>query len=149
NSLPSEATWETQLARLAAGSPEIRASLADVDRARRALARECVEAVPNIETQASVQYDYSSDDTIAGVQIGVALPLWNKNQGGIRRAQAEVTQANRQVDRVTLDLVARLGTAFQQYGDARARTARYRDQILPRARQTLALVQQGYPSEVG
>jgi cobalt-zinc-cadmium efflux system outer membrane protein len=105
--------------------------------------------VPNIETQASVQYDYSSYDTIAGVQVGMALPLWNRNQGGIRRARAELTEANRQVDRVTLNLAARLGEAFQEYADAESRTSSYRDEILPRARQTLDLVQKGYPSEVG
>jgi cobalt-zinc-cadmium efflux system outer membrane protein len=149
DTVPPTTEWQTLLARMAAESPEIQASLAEVERARRVLARECVEPVPNIETQASVQYDYSSYDTIAGVQVGMALPLWNRNQGGIRRARAELTEANRQVDRVTLNLAARLGEAFQEYADAESRTSSYRDEILPRARQTLDLVQKGYPSEVG
>lgn len=147
--IPPTTEWEPLVTRLALESPEIQTSLAEVERARRVLARECVEPVPNIETQASVQYDYSSYDTIAGVQVGMALPLWNRNQGAIRRARAELTEANRQVDRVTLDLVSRLGEAFQNYADAQARTSTYRDEILPRARQTLDLVQKGYPSEVG
>lgn len=149
DSSPPTAEWQPLLARIASESPEIQACLADVARARRVLARECVEPIPNIETQATLQYDYSTYDTIAGVQIGMALPLWNRNQGGIRRAQAELTEANRHVDRVTLDLIARLGEAFQSYADAQARTSTYHDEILPRAQQTLDLVQQGYPSEVG
>ncbi len=149
DTVPPTTEWQPLVARIAVESPEIQASLAEVERARRVLARECVEPIPNIETQASVQYDYSTYDTIAGVQVGMALPLWNRNQGGIRRARAELTEANRQVDRVTLHLVARLGEAFQNYADAEARTSSYRDEILPRARQTLDLVQKGYPSEVG
>ncbi len=148
--IPELLDWQNQLARLQTESPEIAAAMANVDRARRALSRACVEAVPNINTQLSVQYDDSTQDTIAGVQVGIALPIWNRNQGGIRQAKAEVSEATRNVDRVELNLNRRLADAFRQYSDAHVTATTYATNILPRAQKTFDLVQQGYAQgEVG
>ncbi len=148
--IPESIEWEHQLARLKTESPEVAIAMANVDRARHALNRACVDAVPDISTQLSVQYDDSTNDTIAGVQIGLPIPLWNRNQGGIRQAQAEVSEAIRNVDRVELDLQRRLADAFQQYADAYVTTDSYARNILPRALRTFELVQQGYrQGEVG
>ena len=40
-----------------------------------------------------VQYDNATEDTVTGVRVGLPLPIWNRNQGGIRQAQAELRQA--------------------------------------------------------
>lgn len=148
--LPVPLDWQEQLVRVQSESPEVAAAMANVERARRALNRACVEAVPDVSTQLSVQYDDSSEDTIAGVQIGIPLPLWNRNQGGIRQAQAEVTEAVRNVDRVELDLNQRLADAFREYSDAEVTANSYAREILPRSKQTFELVQKGYSQgEVG
>lgn len=148
--LPELLNWDDQLARVTAGSPELGAAMADILRAQNALRRATVEPVPNVSTQAMVQYDESTNDTIVGLQVGVPLPLWNRNQGGIRQAQAEIAEANRNVDRVELDLKRRLAEAFQSYSNARARAEIYATTILPKARQTFELVQRGYRlGEVG
>jgi cobalt-zinc-cadmium efflux system outer membrane protein len=148
--LPELLEWEEQLARLQIRSPEVSIAMAKVYRARRALSRACVEAVPNISTQLSVQYDDSTGDTITGVQLGLPLPIWNRNQGGIRQAQAEVSEAMRNVDRVELNLQRRLTDAFRQYSDAYVTAESYTSNILPRAGRTFELVQRGYQQgEVG
>lgn len=147
--LPPTLEWEEQLQRIARESPEVAMAIAQAERARRVVARECVEAVPNIDMQVSVQYDNATSDTVAGVQAGVTLPIWNRNQGGIRRAQAEVTQAERNVDRVALDLQQRLSETFREYSDALARAITYRTEILPRAEETLDIVRKGYPVDLG
>jgi cobalt-zinc-cadmium efflux system outer membrane protein len=148
--IPELLDWNNQLARLQTESPEIAAAMANVTRARRALNRACVQAVPNINTQLSVQYDDSTQDTVAGVQIGIALPIWNRNQGGIRQAKAEISEAARNVERVELNLNRRLANAFRQYSDAHITATTYASEILPRAQRTFDLVQQGYAQgEVG
>ena len=148
--LPASLDWQNQLIRLQSESPEIAAAMADVDRARRALNRACVESVPNINTQVSVQYDDATDYTVTGVQIGFALPIWNRNQGGIRQARAEISEAARNVERIELDLNRRLADAFRQYSDAEITASTYANDILPRAQRTFDLVQQGYTEgEVG
>lgn len=143
-SLPAALDWHAEQARLLASSPEVAGAMADVARARRALQRACVEPVPDISTQVSVQYDDASDSTIAGVQVGLPLPLWNRNQGGIRQAQAEVAEAARNVQRVEQNLSQRLAAAFRRYADAQALAETYASEILPRSQRTLDLVQTGY-----
>lgn len=148
--LPEDLNWEEQLVRLQSGSPEIAAALAQIQRARRALNRASVEAVPNINTQFSVQYDDATDFTIAGVQIGMPIPLWNRNQGGIRQAQAEITEAERNFQRIEQNLSQRLADAFRSYSDAQVTATNYAADILPRSQRTLDLVRRGYEQgEVG
>ena len=148
--LPSDLSWDATLARLTTTSPEIAAAIAELSRSRRALNRACVEAVSDINAQLSVQYDDSTTDTIAGVQIGMPLPLWNRNQGGIRQAQAEVSVASQNIDRVALDLKRRLAVAYQQYSNAKTQVRTYSEQILPRSAETFELVRRGYAAgEVG
>jgi cobalt-zinc-cadmium efflux system outer membrane protein len=109
-----------------------------------------VEPVPNLQTQVSVQYDESTNDTIAGLQVGVPLPLWNRNQGGIRQARAEIAEARRNADRVELDIKRRLAEAFQHYATAHAQAETYSTSILPKAQQTFELMQRAYRAgEVG
>lgn len=148
--LPTDLDWDAALARLTTTSPEIAAAMAELSRSRRALNRACVEAVPDVNTQVSVQYDDSTSDTIAGVQVGIPLPLWNRNQGGIRQAQAEITVASQNIDRVALDLKRRLAIAYREYSNAKSRVETYSQEILPRAVQTFDLVRRGYAAgEVG
>ena len=142
--LPAALDWQQQRVRVLTSSPELASAMANVVRARRVLNRACVEAVPDVNTQLSVQYDDSSQDTIAGVQIGFPLPLWNRNQGGIRQAQAEVAAAVHNVDRVEQDLSQRLAAAFRRYADAQVTAAMYAREILPRSERTLELVTKGY-----
>lgn len=123
--LPDSLNWNEQLTRLQSQSPEVAAAMASVERAQRALRRACVEAVPNINTQLSVQFDNATEDTIAGVQVGVPVPIWNRNQGGICQAKAEVSEALRNVERVELNLNHRLADAFQRYADAHLTATNY------------------------
>ena len=148
--LPSELAWEEALARITSLSPEMAAAMAGLTRSRRALNRACVEPVPDVNTQFMVQYDDSTDYTVGGIQVTIPLPIWNKNQGGIRQAQAEITVAAQELDRVALDLKQRLATAFREYANAKAQAETYANQILPRAEKTFDLVQRGYAlGEVG
>ncbi len=148
--LPELLDWEEQLARLQNQSPEVAVAMANVDRARRALSRASVEAVPNINAQLRAAYDNSTEDAFATVLIRLPLPLWNRNQGGIRQAQAEVSAAVRNVERVELRLNQQLADAFRQYSDAHVTATAYAANILPRAQRTFDLVQLGYAQgEVG
>lgn len=142
--LPDLLNWDEQLVRITTTSPEMSAAMAEFARAQNALQRARVEPVPDVTTMFSVQFDNATEDTIAGVQMGIPLPIWNRNQGGIRQAEAEVTQARRNADRVELNLKQRLAAAFQEYSTARSQAEAYSMQILPRSRETLDLVQRGY-----
>lgn len=148
--LPMALDFQDQLVRLQSASPEVAVAMVEVERHRRALNRACVESIPNVNAQVSLQYDNTTNETLTGVQVGIPLPIWNRNQGGIRQARANLTAAARNVDRVELNLQQRMTDAFRQYADAQTTVETYTNEILTRSRQSLKLVQQGYSQgEVG
>ena len=78
------------------------------------------------------------------MQVGVPVPLWNRNQGGIRQTKAGVSEALRNVERVELNLNRRLADVFQRYADAHITATNYASNSLPRVEKTFQLVQQGF-----
>lgn len=138
--------YDDILQRLLTSSPEIASAIANVERARWAVQRAQVEAVPNVTVLGMVN---TIDNGIGGrtdgnVVIGVPLPLWNKNQGGIIQAQGQVTAAERAVDQLELDLQNRLAPVFERYANASNQVARYQKVILPAAKRSFELVRQSY-----
>ena len=130
--------------RLLAASPELQAAERAVLRARAALERARREPIPNLQTQAGIAYDVASDYSIASVQVGVSLPIFDRNQGNIQSAEAELVAAQWEVERIRLDLQSRLAPVLQAYATASAQVRRYSEQILPDAKETLRLITEGY-----
>ena len=139
-----ELTWEQSLGRLLATSPELAATRAGVDRAQWTLTRAEAEIIPNLELRSGVQHDNSSRYNVANVELALSIPLFNRNQGAIRQAQAELCAAQADVHRVELDLHHRLATAFERYAAARNQTEKYSKDILPNSQKALELVTTGY-----
>jgi cobalt-zinc-cadmium efflux system outer membrane protein len=141
--LPSY-TWDDSYARVLSQNPELSAAQTRVARARLAIARARRENVPNVEVMASVSHMYQTGDDVAGVQVGIPLPICNRNQGNILTAEAELIAAQNDARRIELDLQDKLATAYRRYADAQQQVQRYRERILPRARQSWNLVGEGY-----
>ncbi len=72
-------------------------------------------------------------------RASLPIPLFNRNQGNVQAANAEVCRAAADVERVQNMLLGRLATAFGQYTAARERAERYRTSILPDAREAYQL----------
>jgi cobalt-zinc-cadmium efflux system outer membrane protein len=72
------------------------------------------------------------------------LPVFDRNQGNIRRAQAEVIDATQEVQRLELQLRNRLATVFQRYDSARQQVESYSQNVLPTAKESLDLIVSGY-----
>ena len=69
--------------------------------------------------------------TVASVQAGVPVPVFDRNEGGVMQAQAQVVQASDESHRVRDDLTTRLANAFEAYENNRVLLHLYRDKILP------------------
>lgn len=137
-------TFEDALRDLLCLSPELAEAQAAARRARCAVARECAAWVPDVDVRAGVRYHDADHHAVAALEVGLPLPLFNRNQGNICKAEAEVIAAEYEVQRVELVLRRRLAAAFQRYSKARNDAAQYAAQILPNARKSLGLVQQDY-----
>jgi cobalt-zinc-cadmium efflux system outer membrane protein len=120
-------------------SPELQAARVEVTRNQVALQRERVEPIPNLQVRVSNGYDFETRNDVTSVQAGVRLPLFDKNQGNIRAAQAQVAFAQAEVGRVELSLRQRLARAYARYRTAQAVVQMYRDGNLPEAREAYGL----------
>lgn len=140
----AQLNWDEVVSRVLAESPVLAEARAGVARAEAIHSRQCAERTPNVDLQAGAMYDNATRDAIAEVQVGVPLPLFNRNQGNIRKAQAEMVIARGEVRRTELELQQRLAAAFEQYQNGRCQVEKYATEILPNAQTSLDLVTAGY-----
>ena len=136
--------FQELLSTLWAQSPERAQALVSIERAKCELARQYSMRVPNIEIGAAVKYDTVSRYTVADVALSLPLPLFDRNQGRIARAQADLIAAQHELRRVELSLYQRLAEAFERYVIARQRVETYVQTILPNAQSTLEMIRAGY-----
>jgi cobalt-zinc-cadmium efflux system outer membrane protein len=125
-------------------SPEIKSAQAEVERARAGLDRARAGRVPDLFVRGGIGYSNELlESTIgsvgrktgpeASVEIGITLPIFNRNQGAIAAAEAELAIAERELKRLELVLRARMAQAFRDYNNAKIAVDRYQKVILPRA----------------
>ena len=128
------------LATLLRESPELAAAEAGVERARAELVRSRKEQNPDLVVRAGPRYNRELLDPGPKpvgweffADVGVSVPLWNRNEAGIAAAEAELGRATAELTRVELVLRSRLAEVFEQYATATARVRAYREDIVPRA----------------
>jgi cobalt-zinc-cadmium efflux system outer membrane protein len=136
--------WEQTYTALMVGSPELSAAMSRVQRARLSITRAHCQNIPNINVMVNAGYRNQTKDDVAGVQAGIPLPVFNRNQGNIFQAESDLVAADNDVRRIQLDLQNRLAIAFRRYENARQQVQRYQNEILPRAKQSIELVTQSY-----
>src|SRR5262249_44624244 len=112
-------------------SPELQAARAHVVYDQITLQREKVEPIPNVLLQGAAGYSFESRNAIATAQVGIQLPLWNRNQGTIQQAQADLARSRPEVARVELSLRQRLAEAFNRYRTALETSRIYHDSSIP------------------
>jgi cobalt-zinc-cadmium efflux system outer membrane protein len=67
------------------------------------------------------------------VGVSFPLPLWNRNSGNIKAAQATRDQAEIALEKVEAQVMADIANADSEYNEALQRWQRYRDQIVPKS----------------
>ena len=127
-------------------SPSLKQAQARVAVAEARLKDAKREKVPDLNVKAGEWYsgeDLGAANLKAGwesfAEAGVQLPLWNRNQGNVGAAQAELDRAHRDVTRVQLLTRNRAEPFAQTYQSARSTAERYRTEMLPRARRAYQL----------
>lgn len=136
--------YQALLATTLINSSLIQAAQAEVLRRESALARAQVEPIPNIQLQGGPTYDFPNQVPSANVQVGIDLPLFDRNQGNILSARAQLTAAQQQVRSTELEVSQRLTQAWQRYQAALKQVETFRRDVVPRAAEYLRLVQAGY-----
>jgi len=137
---------ESAISKLFSESPEIRNSEVTVAREEAALHRAKVEKIPDIVARGGLRKNRELLEVggrPVGLEgffdVGVEIPFFNRNQGNVAAARANLDRAERDVQRVKLSLRMRMARVYKEYQDASITAERYRAQMIPRAQQAYDL----------
>jgi cobalt-zinc-cadmium efflux system outer membrane protein len=122
---------------------EVQIAEQEVDRSRFLLKRAEVQPFPNVTVNAGYMNQVMAPHNLAILQAEMPIPLWNKNQGNIRAAQATVAKSQQAVARTQLDIARQLADAIGRFQQSEQQVTRYRNRILPRAREGVDVVRGG------
>ena len=133
-------------------SPAVKIAQLGITRADTALTRAKREIVPDLSVRAGLSNDLEplgvvSPPTVGLIgfaEVGVNLRLFNRNQGNVQAAKADVDRANLEVQRVSLVLRQMAAPVLQSYATSRAVAETYKSRTLPNAQRAYELYLQRY-----
>ncbi len=146
DSLP-QVDEQQALDKLLRDSPEVKLAEEGITRAELALKRAKIESRANIQVGAGLDYNRELLGEVGArpvgwegsVQVGVQIPIFNRNQGNVKTAAAELAHARSELERVRLSLRSSFAPVFRDYSDALETTQRYQKEILPQAQKAYDL----------
>ena len=136
--------WDAISAQILASSPELQGARARLARARANVDRQQAQAIPNLSLLVGAGQDNGTNSGMLNTQVGLPLPIHNKNAGNISAAQAELCRASQDVRRTELAIASRLAEVIRDFESSAAAVEQYHQEILPRAEETLKLAEEGY-----
>ena len=136
--------WDELIAGVEENSPLLHQARTQVRRAQAAIRRAEVQPTPDLFVQLGTAYQTATSTQVANVQVGMPLPVFNRNQGNIPSAEASAIAARREVERLTLRIQHRLATAFREYEQSRAQVEQFQEHVLPLTKRTLELSEKAF-----
>jgi cobalt-zinc-cadmium efflux system outer membrane protein len=125
--------YDKVLARVLSRHTEVMRAANSLQQARFNLLLAKVNAYPDVDLRVLIQKDYTGlpYEIAPSVAVSLPLPIWNRNQGGIAQAQANLVYAATEPRNVRNTLTGTLAEAFNRYEYNRAVLAYYQNEILP------------------
>ncbi|MCE9527854.1 MAG: TolC family protein [Planctomycetales bacterium] len=125
-------------------SAYIERGLAEIVRSEAQLRREEVEAYPNLRMGPAYQAGTQSHTGQFWLSILFDIPIFDLNQGNIRKAQAQVRTAAADLQITRNELLQHTAEIYARYRSAKQTADRLRNTMLPNSQKTLQLVQEGF-----
>ena len=141
------ATLTALLDRLAA-HPALQATqqTRDASRASVDVARAQRFADPTLSVFREQDYLGGGRRDYNGFMLGVQIPLWNRNDGGVARARADADKVEALLEAQRRDFGSRLRQAHLHLGHLIEQAEHYRTRLLQPARRVLDLTRKGFTS---
>jgi cobalt-zinc-cadmium efflux system outer membrane protein len=145
--------YEEWLATTLRESPEVKLAQQASERAEASLSQARKTVIPDLQVtgilvQNSTPLLETNPSRATGVQggaqVGVQLPIFNRNQGNVAAAKGEIESSKQELARVKLRLEHDLAAIFSDYDSARVTVQQYKVEMLPRAEQAYKLYQTNY-----
>jgi outer membrane protein, heavy metal efflux system len=146
-----ELNEEQAVEAIAKDSPAVKIADADAARAQAVLARARREPIPDVQVRGGMEYNNELLGSVPfakgweGIaEVSVQIPVFNRNQGDIAAARAEIERAEQEKKRIALTLRERAASAVDQYANARLMAVEFREEMLPRAKKAYGLMVEKY-----
>jgi cobalt-zinc-cadmium efflux system outer membrane protein len=146
-----EVNEEEAVESIAKQSPAVRIAETAETRAQNVLERARREAIPDVQIRGGLEYNnelLGSAPFAKGwegiAEVAVQIPLFNRNQGNVTAARADIERAKQEKQRIALTLRERAASAVDQYANARLMAMEYRDEMLPRSKKAYGLLVEKY-----
>ena len=143
--------YEEWLAKTLSESPDMKLAQQTANRAAASLTQARKAPIPDLQLSGNLSQNYEPLETThrpvgvnGGAQIGVTVPLFNRNQGNIAAAKAEIESANQDLIRMRLRISREVADLFQNYESARTTAQAYKTEMIPRAEQAFKLYRANY-----
>ncbi|HEY2461354.1 MAG TPA: TolC family protein [Candidatus Acidoferrum sp.] len=146
-----ELNEEQVLETIAKDSPAVHIAEIAKARADGLFARARKEALPDLLVRGGMEYNHETLGSVPfakgweGIaEVSVQLPIFNRNQGDVGAANAEIGRAEDERTRISLMLRERAASVVDQYANARLMAVEYREEILPLAKKSYGLMVDKY-----
>ena len=142
-----EVNEEEAVEAIAKESPAVRIADVTEARAQNVFSRARREAIPDVQVRGGMEYNHELLGSVPfakgweGIaEVAVEIPLFNRNQGNVTAARADIERAVQEKKRISLTLRERAASAVDQYANARLMASEYREEMLPRAKKAYGLM---------
>jgi cobalt-zinc-cadmium efflux system outer membrane protein len=146
-----EINEEQVMETIATQSPATRIAAAASARAAAEITHAKSQAIPDLQLRGGLEYNNESLGAVPlavgweGIaEVGVQIPIFNRNQGNVAAATADLDRAQLEKQRIALTLRERAATIVDEYANAKLMALEYRDEMLPRAKKAYTLLSEKY-----
>lgn len=141
---PLALDFDSLLAELWANSPEIIAARAKLQSDRITVEREYAERISNVTIQGGVGHNFEANETVAVAGVSLPLKFFDRNQGTIQQAQADLQRQCAEIERIQNQLRRDLAMEYENYLTASQYVQQYQQVILPELKETYRLILESY-----
>ncbi len=134
-------------------NPEIKLAQQTSERAEASLAQARKVYIPDLQVTGILAQNNTpllennparATGVMGGAQVGIQVPIFNRNQGSVQAAKAEIESSKQELERIKLQIARDVAMMFRDYDSARATVQQYKTEMLPRAEQAYKLYQANY-----
>jgi cobalt-zinc-cadmium efflux system outer membrane protein len=136
--------WDAILDCLRDNSSELQEARALITQTQRMLSKVKSDVAPNYALIYRPFYASTQGNVHQEIVVTATIPIFDRNQGNIRAAEADIVRANAFEKQLELMLTEKLTNAYQRYQAARKQVETYTGSIVPEARESLRLIEAGY-----
>jgi len=114
-------------------NPDLARRAEELARRQAALDLERSQAVPDVTLGVGARYFNESDNHSFLAGLSIPLPVFDRNQGGIRAAEERLAMASEDHESIRRQLMARLSVIFGEFCASYSKSIRLRDKVLPKS----------------